>query len=62
MVSAKIYKTQEGRVRLFVQRERRKWWRELGQHPATDKEFERALMAGEVRFLPKIYDEAKLFQ
>lgn len=58
----KAYIQRDGKaVRIFCQRERRKWWRELGQHRATDREFERALAAGEVAWNPKIKDEAKIF-
>lgn len=67
--TAKITKTrarivkfgEDGSYYVECQRARRKWWRELGQHKETDREFERALADGTLEWMPQILDGTKLF-
>lgn len=42
-IKAQVVRFGDGSCRIECQRARRKWWFELGQHRATDVEFERAL-------------------
>lgn len=60
-VRAKIVRDPSGNYRVMCQREKRKWWFELGRHGGTDKEFEAALAFGYVYWLPGIEDRTKLF-
>jgi len=60
-VKAYIVRDARGVCRIYCQRDRRKWWFELGQHRETDNAFEQALAFGYVRWEPKIQDRTKLF-
>lgn len=60
-IKAQVVRFGDGSCRIECQRARRKWWFELGQHRATDVEFERALAEGRVRWMPRIKDGTKIF-
>ncbi len=60
-VRAYISRDAKGVCRIYCQRDRRKWWFELGRHAATDSAFEAALAFGYVHWEPKIQDRTKLF-
>ena len=58
---ARVVKWGGGSYHVECQRARRKWWRELGQHRETDREFERALADGTLEWMPKIQDDGIIF-
>lgn len=60
-VNAYIARDAHGVCRVYCKRAKYKHWFELGQHPDTDAEFERALAAGTVNWDRKIVDPGKLF-
>lgn len=61
-IKAYIARDPKGVCRIYCQRGRRKWWRELGDHRATDVAFERALAVGEVEFQPKVKKIGEIFE
>ena len=61
-IRARVIRMGNGSCRIECQRARRKWWRELGQHKATDREFERALADGSLVWMPRVKEEyAQIF-
>lgn len=60
-VKAYISRDAKGVCRIYCQRDKRKWWFELGRHAETDTAFELALAFGYVHWEPKIQDRTKLF-
>ena len=61
-VDAYISRLDDTTYQIYVKRAKFKHWFRLGSHPATDVEFERALMNGRVRWNPEIKDSTKIFQ
>lgn len=55
-VRAKILPDYSGGFRIYVQRAKRKWWRELGSHEKTDTAFWVSLDKGQVEWqkAPKV--------
>ena len=60
-VRAYVARDASGAHRIIAQRDRRKWWFELGRHAETDTAFERALRYGNVLWSEEIRDANKLF-
>lgn len=54
MVRASIIKDAFGIYRIYAQRDKHKWWFELGQHSETDREFVKALRTNSISWLSEV--------
>ena len=56
MVRASAIKDAFGIYRIYAQRDKHKWWFELGQRSETDREFVKALRVSPISCLPEVIE------